>query len=229
MKNINNNIFYGVNIMDNELKNFGVSFALSRLVDGLSLTKYELPTLDKSCFHLTSENKDIDYIIDLNDENREVKSLDVLANVINYINAKTGKNKPLEFVNYADADNHIVKCFSDIREEAKRWNDGDFQNLMDSHFAQDDYFGAINDRINQFFDDLCDGYHSKKYISKEDEALEMALASFEAIYGEWNVDVNTISEDFTLGALIDTESQVDTYLEELENISEDDSDDFEME
>ncbi len=216
--------------MDNELKNFGISFALSRLVDGLSLTKYELPTFGKTCFHLVSSDNQIDYLIDLGDENRKVESLDVLADVIGYINNRmTGQNEELEFEDYEDADEHIVECFSNLRRTAKNWDEGYYQNLFDSNFAQEDYFGAINDRINQFFDDFCDGFHTREYISKEDETLEMALSSFDAIYGEWDVDKDTISEDFTLENLLDVESQVDSYLKNLGNILDDDFDDFEME
>ena len=88
----------GFGKMNKDFKNLGISFAISSLVDGLSLQRLSMPALNRYVYLIKSKDGKIDYVVDIEKDSNNLDTDEVLRNILTYTQEKlSDDNKPLDF------------------------------------------------------------------------------------------------------------------------------------
>lgn len=200
--------------MNKDFKNLGISFAISSILDGLSLQKMDFPFLDRYVYLIKSKDGKIDYVADLEKDSNNLDTDEVLRNILTYAkNNLSDDKKPLDFSNRKAESESIALVLNLLKSKAndiyKRWTkyaDNEERKLSPEQKQLDELANALYNISEAFYND-CDPQ------SNEFDVVEYMLSTLDIVYGEGTL------EPEVLGQPIDPEEIADKYKEFSEDIN----------
>ena len=204
----------GFGKMNKDFKNLGISFAISSIVDGLSLQKMSLPFVNKYVYLIKSNDGKIDYVADLEKDSNNLDTDEVLRNILTYAQDKLSDDKkPLDFSNRKAESESIARVLNLLKSKANdvytRWTkytDIKERKLSPEQKQLDELANTLYNLPEVFYND-CDPQ------TNEFDVIEYMLSTLDIVYGEDPL------EPKVLGHPIAPEKIADMYKEFSDDIN----------
>ena len=194
MLECNCNKYYGEDNMNNNYKNLGVALGLSALVDGLSLTKFHIPSVGSTVYLLSSDDESIKYSINTGDEDFADCSEDILKAVLEYTYRNlTGTNARMRVNDEQSQNSNITLIANLLKRQARICLEEIDRNRYTDIRSEGEYqMNQIEGSIEEFTDSL---YMETREGTPDYEIFEYAQTLLETIYGTYPLDRDTINRD----------------------------------
>lgn len=212
--------------MNNDLKNIGVSLALASIIDGLSLTKINVPSVGKELFIIKSDDGKINYTLNFCNIKDSEK---ILKDVMEYSYEKiTDESCDYDTEDEDSQNESIVDFGNELRKYAR-----DILYDIRSDYGVDNFqalqkYKKLKNSLNTLTNDF--------YVpcnEKDDsfEALEYALQFTDAIFGEMGFDgvrfdEEIINEEFTVDEWLEYLEESDKFIDKIHDYNNFDVDEY---
>lgn len=210
--------------MNNEFKNLGVAFGLASTIEGLSLTKIQIPSMQgaiQSIYQIKSNDGSIDYTIDLNDEDFALESSEILRDLLEWTYTSiTGRYTNYPACDEKEETNNILEIINLLKDDARECiAEIDINRGTEVVSAGEYKLRRIESGVYEFQDSI---YGTTEHGADDFKICEYALTFLCEIYGDTCLDKNKIFKDCTLEdwekAIEDTEIFMDQVTDVLDEI-----------
>lgn len=210
--------------MNNEFKNLGVAFGLASTIEGLSLTKIQIPSMQgaiQSIYQIKSNDGSIDYTIDLNNEDFALESSEILRDLLEWTYTSiTGRYTNYPACDEKEETNNILEIINLLKDDARECiAEIDINRGTEVVSAGEYKLRHIESGVYEFQDSI---YGTTEHGADDFKICEYALTFLCEIYGDTCLDKNKIFKDCTLEdwekAIEDTEIFMDQVTDVLDEI-----------
>lgn len=203
----------GFGKMNKDFKNLGISFAISSLVDGLSLQKLSMPALNRYVYLIKSKDGKIDYVVDIEKDSNNLDTDEVLRNILTYTQEKlSDDNKPLDFSSREAEKESIALVLNLLKSKAneiynkwRSYTDTKERKLSPEQKQLDELSNTLFNISETFYDDC-------EVQSNEFDVIEYMLSTLDIVYGEGELDPRVLNQP------IEPEKLTDIYKKFSEDI-----------
>lgn len=210
--------------MNNEYKNLGVAFGLSSIIEGLSLTKILIPSIQgqfQNLYQIKSEDGSIDHTINLNDDDFAINSSEILRDVLEWTyQSIMGFYKDMPATNEQDENRNILKIIKLLKQEARESIAEMDINRGTERISEGEYKLRRTENGIQEFQN---SFYCPTQISEPDfKICEYAMTLLCEIYGGIFLDRNKIFKNYTLEDWEKAVEETEDFLDEVTTLTIDD-------